>query len=221
MKLKGVNPIAQHIEKIVLGITGLIFLAVVSMQFVTEPNKVDTGSREVAPDQIYNELASKANALQSQISDRSPTLPSVQSVDLLARDQAAFETSTDSNVQIASALGEGVNIASLLDVPDIDPTKRPEIEIEALSVPATSTPLVASNWGTLDPYAILEVPEYANFVPAAQPFDFPTVSIEADFSGTTLRDLLEHRSQPKPSPKMTDSSASTPSSQAHAMSPTK
>jgi hypothetical protein len=190
MKLKGVNPIAQHIEKIVLGITGLIFLAVVSMQFVTEPNKVDTGSREVAPDQIYNELASKANALQSQISDRSPTLPSVQSVDLLARYQAAFETSTDSNVKIASALGEGVNIASLLDVPDIDPTKRPEIEIEALSVPATSTPLVASNWGTLDPYAILEVPEYANFVPAAQPFDFPTVSIEADFSGTTLRDVL-------------------------------
>jgi hypothetical protein len=78
MKLKGVNPIAQHIEKVVLGLTVLIFLAVISMQFVTSPNNVKAGSRDVAPDQIYNELASTANALQSQISDTSPSLPQVQ-----------------------------------------------------------------------------------------------------------------------------------------------
>tara|TARA_R110000744_G_scaffold89139_6_gene173424 strand:+ start:1202 stop:3166 length:1965 start_codon:yes stop_codon:yes gene_type:complete len=191
MKLKGVNPFTQHIEKIVLGITGLIFLAVVSMQFVTEPNKVDTGTRQVAPDQIFNELASKASTLQSQITDRSPALPAVQNVDLLARYQAAFETSTDSTIQIASALGEGIDIASLLNVPDINSGPRKSMDIEALSVPATSTPLVASTWGTLDPYAVIEVPEYANYVPAAQPFDFPTVSIESDFSGTTLRSILE------------------------------
>jgi len=192
MKLKGVNPIAQHIEKAVLGLTALVFLAVISMQFVVEPNKVSTGNREVSPDQIYNDLASTANALQSQISDLSPGLPEVQPVDLLSRYNNAFTTDNQSVTELASALGTGFDAAKQLGIGDFTPTgDKLQGDIEALTVPATSTPLASSTWGTLDPYAILEVPEYADFVPAAQPFDFPTVSIEADFSGTTLNNILE------------------------------
>lgn len=193
MKLKGVNPIAQHIEKAVLGLTVLIFLAVISMQFVTSPNNVKAGSREVAPDQIYNELASTASALQSQISDSSPSLPEVQPVALLDRYNNAFASSNDNATKLPVALGEGFDITQALDITGFDPKGHSNViaNIEPLQVPETSTPIAASSWGTLDPYAVIEVPEYANFVPAAQPFDMPTVSIEASFSGATLRDVLE------------------------------
>ena len=192
MKLKGVNPIAQHIEKIVLGLTTIIFLAVISLQFVSQPNKVDTGTRKVAPDQIYNELASSANALQSQISDLSPALPDVKPVDLLATYNNAFDANENALTQLPIALGKGTDVVSLLSITDFTPQGGENLgDIQAMSVPATTTPLASSTWATLDPYAILEVPDYADFVPTAQPFDFPSVSIEADFPGTTLRDVLQ------------------------------
>lgn len=190
MKLKGVNPIVQHIEKIVLAITALILLAVISLQFVSQPNAVSVGSKEVAPDQIYNELESTANSLQSQISDRNPSLPDIQEVNLIDRYASALDTSADSASQLPIALGTGVDIASVLDT-DIVTIATTVGSIEAMPVPATTTPLVASNWGTLDPYAITQVPQYADFVPAAQPFDIASVTIEAEFSGTDLRAVLE------------------------------
>ncbi len=192
MKLKGVNPIAQHIEKAVLGLTVVIFLGVISMQFVTEPNKVAIdSSRSVSPDQIYNELESKANALQSQISDLSPALPDVQPVNLVERYNKAFKASSGDTAQLASALGSGIDIASMLSIVITEGGGPAVGPIESMHVPATSTPIASSTWGTLDPYAILEIPEYEEFIPAAQPFDFPSVSIEVDFSGTALRDVLQ------------------------------
>jgi len=192
MKLKGVNPIAQHIEKAVLGLTVVIFLGIISMQFVTEPNKVAVdSSRSVSPDQIYNELEAKANALQSQISDLTPAYPDVQPVNLVERYNKAFEASSDETAQLASALGSGIDVASKLSIVITSGGGTDVGPIESMPVPATSTPIASSTWGTLDPYAILQIPEYEEFVPAAQPFDFPSVSIEVDFSGTTLRDVLE------------------------------
>ncbi|MGJ8637285.1 MAG: hypothetical protein ACSHX5_10605 [Phycisphaerales bacterium] len=191
MKLKGVNPFIQHIEKIVLGIAVLIFLGVISLQFVSQPNTVKVDSREVAPDQIYNELADTARSLQSQISDRSPSLPEVKPVDLVARYNQAFDSDADSTPKLSSALGNGIDVASLLSIEITADSGPSQGEVAAMPVPATSTPIASTTWGTLDPYAVLEVPAYADLVPAAQPFDFASVSIEAEFSGTELRKVLE------------------------------
>lgn len=191
MKLKGVNPVIQHIEKVVLGLAVLIFLAVISLQFVGQSNTVKVDSREVAPDQIYNELAATARSLQSQISDRSPALPEVKPVDLVARYNQAFESSADSTPKLAAALGNGIDVASQLGVTITEDRGPTPGDVAAMPVPATSTPIVSTTWGTLDPYAVLEVPAYADIVPSAQPFDFPSVSIEAEFSGIELRNVLE------------------------------
>ncbi|MFK7759719.1 MAG: hypothetical protein AB8C13_07220 [Phycisphaerales bacterium] len=191
MKLKGVNPIVQHIEKIVLGITVLIFLAVISMQFVTQPNLVQAGSREVAPDQIYNELASTATALQSQITDTSPALPDVSAINMTKVMDDALEQSSGS-ASLPIALGKSTDVTELLNITGWSgPTQTAVNTIEAMTVPKTTKPLASSNWGTLDPYAVVEVPAYADFVPVAQPYDFASVSIEADFPGTSLRDVLQ------------------------------
>lgn len=191
MKLKGVNPLTQHIEKVVLGLAVLIFLAVISLQFVGHSNTVKVDSRDVAPDQIYNELATTARSLQSQISDRSPALPEVKPVDLVARYNQAFESSVDSTPKLASSLGNGIDVASQLGITITEDRGPTTGDVAAMPVPATSTPIVSTTWGTLDPYAVLQVPAYADIVPSAQPFDFPSVSIEAEFSGIELRNVLE------------------------------
>ncbi len=198
MKLKGVNPIEQHIEKIVLGLVMILLLAVLSMQFVTRPNDIDVGSRKVAPDQVYTVLEGQANQLQSQLTDLNPALPDFKSVDLVERYNRAFENASGGTVRLSSALGQGVDVAGASGggawaVPEI--ATGP---VQALRVPITSKPVAASLWATLDPFVPAVVPEYEQFIPSAQPFDFPSVTIEAVFRGKDLEAALlgEGESQP-------------------------
>jgi hypothetical protein len=190
MKLKGVNPIEQHIEKIVLGVVFLILLGVVALQFVTTPNNIEDGGRSIPPAQVYTALESQANQLQSQISDLSPALPDVKPVDLVARYDNAFASSGSSRLTLSSPLGQGIDVAAATGTNTDDITRRDAGPLAALAVPMTSTPVAASQWATLDPYALLEVPEYADYVPTQQPYDFASITIEASFSGTELQGVL-------------------------------
>lgn len=190
MKLKGVNPIEQHIEKIVLVLVLVMLLGVLAMQFVMRPNDIEvTSTRKVSPDKVYTVLEDQANLITSQLSDLSPSLPQLKQVDLVSRYNQAFENATGGSVRLSSALGQGVDIAS---APGTRIVITPEQEgpIAALKVPMTSTPLAASQWATLDPYAAVQVPEYAKYVPAAQPFDFASVTIESTFGGKDLQSAL-------------------------------
>ncbi|MBL4697953.1 MAG: hypothetical protein JKX70_03880 [Phycisphaerales bacterium] len=192
MKLKGVNPIEQHIEKIVLGVVMILLLAVLSMQFVSRPNDIKVSStRSVSPDQVYTVLEGQAKQIQSQLSDLNPSLPEIQSVDLVERYNNAFANASGGTIELSSALGTGVDIANATS--DIGTYIPPEGEtgpIAALQVPMTSTPIAASMWATLDPYAVIQVPDYEEFVGLSQPFDFPSVSIEATFNGKDLEAAL-------------------------------
>ncbi len=191
MKLKGVNPFERHIEKIVLGLVLVILLGVIAMQFVTQPNAVKDGGRTITPDQVYMALAPQANQLQSQLTDQNPGLPAVESVDLVARYNQAFDSAGAGREQLSSALGRGVNVASLVGGSVIDiPAGGTQGPVEALAVPATTRPVAASQWATLDPYAVVEVPAYAEYVPAQQPFDFPSITVEASFNGKDLERVL-------------------------------
>lgn len=190
MKLKGVNPFQQHIEKIVLGLVLVILLGVIALQFVTTPNNIEDGGRSIAPAQVYTSLESQANQLQSQITDLNPALPDVKPVDLVQRYNNAFENAGSTRLALSSSLGQGVDIAQATGT-DVQQVKGIESgPVAALDVPATTTPVAVSQWATLDPYAVQTVPEYADYVPAQQPFDFPSISIEATFSGTELEAVL-------------------------------
>ncbi len=188
MKLKGVNPLELHIEKIVLGVMLVLFLAVISMQFVSRPNDVNVGNRKVSPSQIYTSLEGQATQLQSQLSDRNPELPQLAHVDLVERYNDAFANS-GGLLRLSSSLGQGVDITSGIEIPDrtIGGGEGP---VAGLQVPMTTRPVAASLWSTLDPYAVGVVPEYGQFIPSAQPFDFASVSIEATFNGKDLEAVL-------------------------------
>jgi len=191
MKIKGVHPLEHHFEKGVLALCALGLLVVVALQFTGTPNTIEAGGREVPPDQIYTVVADQATSLQSQITDGSPALPDVGEVDLLARyDNALGEDAA--RTELPAALGRGIDIASLFDF-EIDTSTGDVGPIAALRVPAPSTPIPAPNWATLDPFAVAELPAYADVVPGAQPYDFASVTVESVFSGTELRDALEGR----------------------------
>jgi hypothetical protein len=189
MKLKGISTLEQHIEKLVLGVILLVLLGVVSMQFLLQPNNVEvSGSKSVPPESVYTELEGQAQRIESQLRDPQPQLPNVASTDLVARYNEAFADSTDRVTQLSSSLGRGVDIEREFGG-EID-SQTPSSEVAALDVPATSQPIALSTWSTLDPYVLQEVPEYSAFVPSAQPFDFPSVSIEASFNGQDLRSAM-------------------------------
>lgn len=188
MKLKGINPIEQHVEKIVLALVAMVLLAVLAMQFLTQPNQVNVGARSIPPQNVYVELENQAKALDGQLKDASPALPEVKPTDLVERFDKAMAQASDSATHLSAPLGTGVDVTRLAGVV-ITGGPGPE-KIGSMRVPATSTPIGASQWATLDPYAVLTVPEYAAFVPAQQPYDFASVTIEANFSGTKLRDAL-------------------------------
>ena len=190
MKLKGVNPFERHIEKIVLGVMLLILLAVLSNQFVSRPNDVNVGSRKVSPDQVYTVLESQARQLDSQLSDQNPELPTLADVNLVDQYNMAFAGSSGGSVRLSSALGRGVDISGGTTILDHSDSGIGQGPVVALEVPMTSRPIAASMWSTLDPYAVLTVPEFEQFVPTTQPFDFPSVSIEASFNGKELESVL-------------------------------
>lgn len=189
MKLKGISTLEQHIEKLVLGVILLVLLGVVSMQFLLQPNNVEvSGSKSVPPESVYTELEGQAQRIESQLRDPQPQLPAVASTDLVARYNEAFEDSADRVTQLSSSLGRGVDIEQEFGG-EID-SQTPSSEVAALDVPATTQPIALSSWSTLDPYVLQEVPAYSEFVPSAQPFDFPSVSIEASFNGQDLRNAM-------------------------------
>jgi hypothetical protein len=189
MKVKGINPIEQHIEKIVLALVALVLLGVLSIQFLTQPNEVEVGNRAVPPQDVFKVLEQQAQTLDGQLKDASPVLPEVKQTDLVERYDRAFAQASDSAARLSAALGQGVSISAATgaNISDAGPSSD---QVAVLSVPQTSGVVAASQWGTLDPYALLSVPEYAGFVPAQQPYDLPSVTVEATFSGTALRDAL-------------------------------
>lgn len=189
MKVKGMNPIEQHVEKIVLALVALVLLGVLAMQFLTQPNQVDVGERTVPPQNVYVELQRQAENLDSQLKDASPALPEVRATDLVQRYDQALSQATDSTLALTAPLGRGVDIGAATGA-DMGVAGPSSDKVAALSVPKSTTPVAASQWGTLDPYAVLAVPEYAALIPAEQPFDLPSVTVETTFSGTALREAL-------------------------------
>ena len=115
MKLKGINPFEQHVEKLVLGLVSVVFLGVLAMQFLYSPNQVDIGGgKRVPPQNIYVELGREADQLLGQIEDPDPQPPEMEVPQLAAEFDAKLNGSTMVEPRRVAALGRGVEI----EIPD-------------------------------------------------------------------------------------------------------
>ena len=63
MKTKGITIWEQHAEKMVLGLAGLLFVAIVAKQFIGSPNVVPQGGKQVGPADIDQLLIDDAERL--------------------------------------------------------------------------------------------------------------------------------------------------------------
>jgi len=187
MKLKGINPFEQHVDKAVLGLAGVAFLGVLGVQFLTSPNAVKVGNATLPPENAFQPAEEAAKQLDAQMRSDSPSLPEVPDqkdyakvmADRLAAGVAPRPTIKPLGTSIAFAAGAATQAI---------PT---DLVLGELALPAPVDVVAATHRAAIDPIDKVGIPGLAALLPSAQPYDKATVSIQGKFDGTSLKKLFE------------------------------
>lgn len=185
MKLKGINPLEQHVEKIVVVAVGAVLLGVIAQQFLTQPNEIKVGNETLSPGRAYEPVKKAAQVLKGQLDSTNPPL------------EPGFEASgKDMHKEFTRLTSAGIaprpRIAPLgpsvvLGGSQIKASDAPFAEI---TLPTPTPAVAASFWATISSDEVAEHPELAALLPEAQPFDRAFVSIESSFDVKALIESL-------------------------------
>ncbi len=189
MKLKGISGIEQHFDKAIVGGVGVIFIGVLAMQFLTQPNVVTVGkSNPLPPGEAYKPVESAAQALMGKLDPAAGAslLPEEPKISLLSQYQQKIQGGVAPRAQI-SMLGPAINLGDV--APRTGSTSNSPIVMAP--VPAPASPAVYAYAGTVDPAWVVSHKEIRSILPAAQPYDKQWVSVEATFDGTAFKAALE------------------------------
>jgi hypothetical protein len=183
MKLKGIKPWEQHIEKGVLGLCGIALAGGLVWQLFLQKAEVKVGNQTVAPADAFGPVKAEADKLRSRIEATQPKLPEIPSVDLASK--LKLGASAPAVASAGTALGPAPRMR----------VAGPAVQVAnsqfALPAIAAPTAVVAASYrATIDPVEAASLPELANLLPPQQPFDKASVSVEATFSGAQVAELL-------------------------------
>ncbi len=183
--MKRIGAFEQHVDKALLGLCGLAALGIVGYQILVKPNEIKVGTQQLAPESAMRPVEEKARALLAKVeSTNPPAMPEVK-VDLSSRFEEQMRSLGVTTNRLAS-LGDP---PKAMKVSTVGPVA--DGEFVALGVPVPTGVIAATIRNTIDPREPKRYPELAAFLPAAQPMDKASVSIEATFSGTSLLEALE------------------------------
>lgn len=186
MKPKGINFFEQHVEKVVIGVAGVIVIAIAGKAFFTDPNAVTLGTASHSPSAVDQVLAEKARNLKAKI--ESPTSLDVPAPDRLTdwlegqyRQRGDDRAPSIALVApVAFKLGaEGNSIISTATEMYAEVRAPAPVNLQASSV----------NY-TIDPVEVEAQPDLARRFASSPPFDLNAVHISAEFDGTALRSSL-------------------------------
>jgi hypothetical protein len=186
MRLKGVNPLEQHVEKIVVSIVAVVVLGIVTWQVVGPRSTVKIGAKDVTLDQAYAQIEQRAREAQARMTRAEP--PALKAPELT--EFAAFERSMASGVSRAPRLAWTPDYRGPRIGPDEGAGAAGALRVAAVSVPPASTPIAAVVMGSIHPDEIVD--SLRPFLPPKPPYDLATVSVEATFDGTALAKALRH-----------------------------
>lgn len=189
MKKNKINPIEAHFEKLVLVAVSGVLLAVVAMQFLTQPNAVPVGnsSTPMAPDRVFVPLEAEAEDLLAKMRNTAPTLPEVPQQDVAGQFAAVSDLAIADSIRV-TMLGDGVDISER----EIGPGGSDAATTYAMpELPVPVTVTAATHRATIDPYAAVTNEALRDVLPAEQPFDKVAVSVEGLISGAMLLASLE------------------------------
>lgn len=195
MKLKGINPLEQHAEKLVLGVFALFALGVFVWQLglFGEGNLVKVGTRSVPPEKTVEVLRDKALEKRAGL-ERTTKDDSIPDPASLPRVSAKFEDGLTGAVLPVGRLAS-------MGTPDVVPMTGGAVSsggpaiagarYALPAIPAASRAAAAVVEGTLDPAFVSGAgPELARLLPAAQPFDKRAVSVQATVDSAAIRAAL-------------------------------
>ena len=177
MKLKGIHPLEQHVEKLVLGVFVLAALGMIAFQFLRD-SSVKVNNKQTPIAGAYEEAIREAERLQGRIrsADLPPNLPEVAD-DVAASLRERLDDPVAPDGSLTSTLGF---LSPGLDGEIVDGTDE-AAEYATLVPPAPINPVARSFAGALDPVAVAANPALREFVPAEQPYDIRAVSVQATF----------------------------------------
>jgi hypothetical protein len=189
MKTKGIGFFEQNVEKLVVALVGIIFLGVLAMQFLFEPNQVTVGKGDpVPPARAYGPVEARAQQLSAELdrTDVSGLLPTPPQADVHPQFKSLRNAPVPNSGTLkfagASTVVQRVDGAEIADtgsglIPEFAP-------------PAPQTPVAFSFGVTFDPSEVVAEPGLAKLLPGEQPFDAFPVTVEALVDGTAIAAAL-------------------------------
>ena len=186
MKLKGISPLEQNVDRIVLGCYDQLVLAgAVAYQFFGGGNLVKVGTEQVPAPQAFDPVVKAANALSVALDAKSPKNPRRAPAFTLTN-KLVIGAASPKLAKVSTSLGRAPSISGKVNIGVASD------QIAALSVPAPSGGPIASMFqSTISPVEQARVAGLAKVLKPEQPFDKAAVSIEASFSGAALREELQ------------------------------
>src|ERR1051325_2298519 len=181
MKLKGISPLEQNVDRIVLGVTSVALLGAVALQFLGGGNTIKVGTEQVQPAQAYDPVVREAKKLNDTL-DRP---------DLKPPELPAFTLGNKLNIGAASPKIAKVAGPALRRPPRVNTAIKPvqlTDTFAAFKVPSPTDAVAYMFESTISPVEVLSSKNAGleKLVPAEQPFDKPAISIQARFSGAAL-----------------------------------
>ncbi len=210
MKLKGISPLEQNVDRIVLGVTGLVLAGAVAYQFVGSGNMVKVGTVMVPAPQAYDPVVAQANTVSRNLD--STSLKSPEPPKYTLGDKLDIGAAMPRVAKAGPALGRAPSISSKMTAPVLNNV------FAAFSVPAPTTPSAFMFASTISPVEVLAPKNKGldKLVAPQQPFDKAAVSVETTFSGVSLREELQKDpdgdgpAQPMPSTWWRDQNGNQP-----------
>ncbi len=186
MKLKGINPIEQHVEKIVLGSVALVLLVVLTMQFAIAPKGVMVDNQEVPPEKALNPVLENARRTLAKMNDPQPSMPDVSTQDIESLYQSRVDRPTVPSKRFV-AFGPVTNLGSL------DATEVTGGGVYALpSLPEPSEVIASAYRGSVHPSEWAASQALRERLGEQQPFDLGVVTVQAFMDGSQIRAALLH-----------------------------
>jgi len=183
MKLKGISPLEQNVDRIVVGVVVLVFAGALAYQFLGSRNMVKVGSEMVPAPQAFDPVVREANRLNSAL-DRSDFQPP-QVPPFTLGNKLAIGAATPKLAKVGPALGRAPSIDAKVNTAPINNS------FAAIEIPAPTSPVAVVFQSTISPVEQVRNKELAKALPSEQPFDKAAVSVEAVFSGAALREVLQ------------------------------
>lgn len=183
MKLKGISPLEQNVDRIVLGVVVLVFAGALALQFLGPGNMVKVGNTEVPAPLAFDPVVREAKTLAGSLDRgdlKTPDLPAFTLANKLTIGAGAPRLA-----KAGPALGRAPSINTKINVAPINNT------FAAIELPAPTSPVAVVFQSTISPVEQVRNKELAKVLPAEQPFDKAAVSVEAIFSGAALREALQ------------------------------